>query len=197
MTEQHAGESAADIELSTEVQFLKHVGPRRAPLLSRLGLATAGDVLFFFPRDYEQLGEQCQVDQLEEGATARIVGTVCQIDTRRIGRRKKMLVVQVEDPGGRLNCVWFNQPFMRDKFEVGQRVMISGQVKQRDGSWEITHPRTIHLEEGESPPETTVLPVYPLTEGLSQFHIRRIISDVARQLVPTIEEVFQIGRAHV
>jgi ATP-dependent DNA helicase RecG len=190
MTEQHAGESAADIELSTEVQFLKHVGPRRAPLLSRLGLATAGDVLFFFPRDYEQLGEQCQVDQLEEGATARIVGTVCQIDTRRIGRRKKMLVVQVEDPGGRLNCVWFNQPFMRDKFEVGQRVMISGQVKQRDGSWEITHPRTIHLEEGESPPETTVLPVYPLTEGLSQFHIRRIISDVARQLVPTIEEVF-------
>ena len=190
MTEQHPDESAAGIELSTEVNALKHVGPRRAPLLERMGLTTAADLLFCFPRDYQDLGEQCQVDQLEEDATARIVGIVAQIDTRRIGRRKQMLVVQVEDPGGRLHCIWFNQPFMRDKFEVGQQLLVSGQVKQRDGKWEVTHPRTIHLEEGESPPEDRILPVYPLTEGLSQFHIRRIISDVARQLGPTIEEVF-------
>ena len=190
MTEQGAAGSAADIELSTEVQFLKHVGPRRAPLLRRLGLATAGDVLFFFPRSYEQLGEQCRVDQLEEGADVSIVGTVSQIDTRRIGRRRQMLIVQVDDGSGRLSCTWFNQPFMRARFEVGQRVMISGQVKQRDGTWEITHPRTIHLQEDEVPPDTTILPVYSLTEGLSQFHLRRIVSDVARQLGPTIEEVF-------
>ena len=190
MTEQGAAGSAADIELSTGVQFLKHVGPRRAPLLRRLGLATAGDVLFFFPRSYEQLGEQCRVDQLEEGADVSIVGTVSQIDTRRIGRRRQMLIVQVDDGSGRLSCTWFNQPFMRARFEVGQRVMISGQVKQRDGTWEITHPRTIHLQEDEVPPDTTILPVYSLTEGLSQFHLRRIVSDVARQLGPTIEEVF-------
>ncbi len=193
MTEQGAAGSAADIELSTGVQFLKHVGPSRAPMLRRLGLATAGDVLFFFPRDYEQLGEQCQVDQLEEGAAASIVGTVSQIDTRRIGRRRQMLVVQVDDGSGRLSCTWFNQPFMRARFEVGQRVMISGQVKLRDEVWEMTHPRTIHLHEDESPPDTTILPVYPLTEGLSQFHLRRIISDVARQLGPTIEEIFPDG----
>ena len=66
MTEQHPDESAAGIELSTEVNALKHVGPRRAPLLERMGLATAADLLFCFPRDYQDLGEQCQVDQLEE-----------------------------------------------------------------------------------------------------------------------------------
>jgi ATP-dependent DNA helicase RecG len=189
MTEQSAEQSSADIELSTEVQFLKHVGPHRAPLLNRLGLATARDLLFFFPRNYDELGEQVQVELLEEGTNVSVVGQVCQIDTRPLRGRRQLLVVQVDDGSGLLHCCWFNQPFMRSRFEVGQRVMVSGPVKCRDGKWEITHPGTIHLEADESPPAGTIMPVYSLTEGLSQFHIRRIISEVASQLIPAIEEV--------
>ena len=66
--------------LATPVQFLKGVGPARAELLERLGLHTVRDVLFFFPRDYQDLSDQRDVDQLEEGKL--------QIGPRR-GRRHR------------------------------------------------------------------------------------------------------------
>ena len=73
--------------LLTPVQFLKGVGPQRAELLDRLGLRTVRDVLFFFPRDYQDLTDQRDVDQLEEGKLQSVRGTVDDIELRSTGQR--------------------------------------------------------------------------------------------------------------
>ncbi len=67
--------SAAE-QLATPVQFLKGVGPDRAKLMERLGLRTAADVLFNFPRDYQDLSDLRPIEQLEEDKLQSVRGTV-------------------------------------------------------------------------------------------------------------------------
>ena len=157
------------------MQFLKGVGPARAELLERLGLHTVRDVLFFFPRDYQDLSDERDVDQLEEGKLQSVRGVVEDIDLRDTGPGRCILGVSLRCPTGHLRAIWFNQPFMREKFNFGQRVMLSGKPKYEGLVWQMHHPRVETLDQEEDEPVTKMLPVYPLTEGLLQWQMRKII----------------------
>src|SRR5581483_8078696 len=70
------------LELNTPVQFVRGCGPRRAELLARLGIATIRDLLFYFPRDYQDLTDLRTVDELEEGPVVSVLGTVEEVELR-------------------------------------------------------------------------------------------------------------------
>ena len=177
------------LSLSTPVQYLKGVGPQRAQVLQRLGLQTAQDLMFFFPRDYVDLSEQRAIEQLSEGQPASVVGEVVEVDQKTTQSGKSMVGVLLRQGEGFLRAVWFNQPFMRERFHVGQFVVFSGTPKNRGMRWEIVHPRVTFLEdEGKQP--GPILPVYRLTEGLRQHQIRRITANVVDGLADELPEVF-------
>jgi len=182
--------SPAEI-LATPVQYLKGVGPQRAELLGRLGLRTAADVLFFFPRDYQDLTDLRDVEDLEEDKLQSVCGVVEEIELRGTSAPgRSVLGVLVRRGTGYLRAVWFNQPFMRDQFDYGQRVMFSGKPKHRGLAWEMHHPKVQHLAEDEDEPEGKILPVYPLTEGLQQWQLRRITRGVLEICAELLDEVF-------
>ncbi len=181
--------SASTLTLSTPVQYLKGVGPQRAKILERLGLRTAQDVLFFFPRDYVDLSEQAKIQELAEGQPASVLGEVVEVDQKTTQSGKSMVGVLVRQGPEYLRAVWFNQPFMREKFHVGQSVVLSGTPKNRGMRWEIVHPRVTFLETEEKQPGP-ILPVYRLSEGLRQHQVRRITAHVVESLVDQWPEVF-------
>ncbi len=120
--------------LATPVQFLPGVGPRRAELFEKLGLHAAKDLLFFFPRDYEDLTTQRAVRELEEGSLQSVRGQIEDIDLRNTGTGRCVLGVLVRAGGDYLRAIWFNQPFMREKFALGQKVVVLRQAQtQRPG----------------------------------------------------------------
>ncbi len=176
--------------LATPVQYLKGVGPARVDLLRRLGLRTAADVLFLFPRDYQDLTDQRSILNLEEGKLQAVCGVVEDIELRGTRTGKTVLGVLVRQDGGFLRALWFNQPFMREKFTLGQRVMLSGKPKYEGLMWRMNHPHVEPLAEEEEDPAGRILPVYPLTEGLHQWEMRRIVRQVVDDYGPLIEEVF-------
>ncbi|MGO8688694.1 MAG: ATP-dependent DNA helicase RecG [Thermoguttaceae bacterium] len=176
--------------LLTPVEFLKGVGPQRAELLERLGLRTVRDLLFFFPRTYQDLTDQRDVPQLEEGKLQSVRGTVDDIDIRSTASGGCVLGVSIRAAGGHLRALWFNQPFMRDRFAFGQRVLVSGKPKMNGLVWEMSHPRVETLAEEEDEPVGKILPVYPLTEGLQQWQLRRIVREALDAHVGLLEEVF-------
>ena len=100
--------------LRTPVQFLKGVGPQRAEKLARLQLYTALDLIFFFPRDYQDLRELVAVEALIEDEPASISGVIEQVDFRGTGPGRSILGILVRDNQAYLRAIWFNQPFMRD-----------------------------------------------------------------------------------
>ncbi len=79
---------------------------------------------------------------------------------------------------------------MREKFSLGQRVMLSGKPKYEGLVWQMHHPRVEVLDEEEEEPVTKILPVYPLTEGLQQWQMRKIIRGVLETCADKLDEVF-------
>jgi len=176
--------------LALPVQFIKGVGPQRVELFQRLGLHTAADVLFFFPRDYQDLTDRREVPELEEDMLQTVVGTVEEIELRSTASGGCVLGVLVHCGSGHLRALWFNQPFMRERFTRGQRVMLSGKPKYEGLVWRMTHPRVETLADDEQEPPGKILPVYHLTEGLQQWQMRRIVRGVVEQCSDLLEEVF-------
>ncbi|MCB9938720.1 MAG: ATP-dependent DNA helicase RecG [Planctomycetaceae bacterium] len=177
-------------QLLTPVQYLKGVGPQRAELLERLGLRRAVDLLFFFPRGYQDMSELREVQQLEENVPVSVCGVVEEIDERNTGPGRSMLGVLIRQETQFLRSLWFNQPHMRQKFTVGQRVLLSGKPRLNGLRWEMTHPRVEVLAAGEDPPSGRILPTYALTEGLTQPAMRRIVGGIAELYSDFVEEVF-------
>ncbi len=184
-----AEESPAQL-LATPVQFLKGVGPRRCDLFERLGLHTARDVLFFFPRDYQDLTDRREIAELEEGKLQTVRGTVEEIDLRGTSSGGCVLGVLVRCDTGHLRALWFNQPYMQEKFSFGQRLMLSGKPKYQGLVWEMSHPRVETLAEDEPEPPGRILPVYPATEGLQQWQLRNIVRGVLESHAELLDEVF-------
>jgi ATP-dependent DNA helicase RecG len=177
-------------QLATPVQFLKGVGPPRAELLAKLDLHYAADVLFFFPRAYQDMSELRAIEQLEEKNLASVVGVIDEVDLRSTSPGKSILGVLVKQGTSYLRCLWFNQPWMREKLPEGRRVLISGEPKQEGLRWEMVHPRVELLADDEDAPAGRILPVYSLTEGINQTQMRRVVSGVVESHAGFVDDVF-------
>ena len=176
--------------LTTPVQYLKGVGPARVDLLQRLGLRTAADMLFLFPRDYQDLTDQRSIAELEEGRLQTVCGVVEDIELRGSRTGKTVLGVLIRQGDGFLRAMWFNQSFMRERFAIGHRVMLSGKPKYEGLIWRMNHPRVEPLADEEEDPAGRILPVYPLTEGLHQWEMRRIVRQAVEDFGPLLDEAF-------
>ncbi len=115
-----------DVSLQTAVQYVRGVGPQRAELLGRLGLATIADLLFYLPRDVLDLTRVSRVGELQEGALGTVRGRMVDRDARLLKGGKTMTAVLLDCDGGFVRGVWFNQPWMIQKFQDGDNVLFSG-----------------------------------------------------------------------
>ncbi len=196
MNQLDAPTTAAEIQkspaerLATPAMYLKGVGQARAELLARLGLETVRDVLFFFPRDYQDLTDLRSIANLEEDKLLSVRGVVEETELRSTGTGRSLLGVLIREEKLYMRAVWFNQPFMQQKFERGQDVVLSGKARFRGGRWEMAHPRVQWLDPDEQPPAGQMLPIYPLTEGLKQFQVRQIVRAALDQYADALDEVF-------
>jgi len=103
---------------------------------------------------------------------------------------KAVLGVLIHCPSGYLRALWFNQPFMREKFSFGQKVVVSGKPKYEGLVWQMHHPRVETLAEDEDEPVGKILPVYSLTEGLQQWQLRKIVRAALDTYAELLDEVF-------
>lgn len=174
--------------LATPVQFLKGVGPQRAELLAKLDLFYAADLLFFFPRAYQDMSALREIDQLEEGQLASVVGVIEEVDLRNTGTGKSLLGMLLRSGTKYLRCLWFNQPWMRQKLVEGRRILVSGEPKLEGLRWEMTHPRIEFLSDDEDAPAGRILPVYSLTEGINQSQMRRMVAGVVETHASLVED---------
>jgi ATP-dependent DNA helicase RecG len=184
---------AADAEaLKQNVQFLKGVGPARAEQLHRLGIETVGDLLFHFPRGYEDLTDVRAITALSEGVLQTVHGEVIEIDNRRLPDGRTVVSVVLSDDGK--NClegVWFNQPFIARRFRYGQHVAFSGKPKWFRDHWQMTTPLVQTLDGPTTVSSPGIVPVYPLTEELRADQLRPVLrraveefADQAREVLP-------------
>ncbi|MCC9604840.1 ATP-dependent DNA helicase RecG [Blastopirellula sp. JC732] len=175
--------------LRTPVQYLKGVGPQRAEKLAKLNIFTALDLLFFFPRDYQDVRDVVPIAQLVEDEPASVIGIVEEVTLRNTGPGRSILGVLIRSDDQYLRAVWFNQPFLRRRFNEGSRVLLSGKPTMNGLRWEMAHPIADVLEEAQEEIGGKILPVYPLTEGIRQGAMRRLVHHAVEDYRKEIEEV--------
>src|SRR5262249_42795765 len=110
--------------LATRAMYVPGVGPQRAELLAKLDLRTAGGLIFYFPRDYQDLSDRRAISDLEADTIQTVRGVVTEVDASSSGFGKSRVGVLVFDGQDYLRAIWFNQPFVRDKFREGQHVLL-------------------------------------------------------------------------
>ncbi len=183
------GSSESEAFLATPLQFLKGVGPRRAADFERAGLRTIEDLLYRFPLRYEDRSRLQSIRTLKPGQTASVSGQIlsCGIrSTRRPGFQ--IFEAIIDDGSGSLRVVWLNQPFLRDVFTRGQRVVLYGVVELYGSArLQLTNPQYEILddEEGETVHTGRIVPVYEKT-GAVTTRVQRTIVFHALERLPEI-----------
>ena len=187
-----------------QIRYLKGVGPKRAEILARLGIETVEDILRLRPRRFVDRSEVVSVAALEDGMTATVVGRVERV--RLSAARSGSVVVRaiLRDNSGSLQLLWFNQPYIANRLKDGTLIVATGKVR--------FHPyyglqMTPQEWEPLADADATLLPVYPLTSGISQRQLRRLVSQalasvtlneylpgwlLARRLLPSIRTAYRM-----
>ncbi len=186
----------------TPVQFVKGVGPRLGAIFKSRGIETVRDLLFFFPRAYEDRTRFAAIRDLQEGVQAttavRVIG-VNKIPLRASGR--SILEVRCTDETGILSLKWFHAPRgIENRFKAGTQIIVTGTVKIFRGKPEIAHPEitwglststdtTTPDESASSMPHVgRIVPVYTEIEGVPSRLLRKILWEALQKFLTTLEE---------
>ncbi len=160
--------------LDSPVTVLQGVGPKQARRLARMGIRTIRDMLYTFPRRYDDYTQLKPINRLEYGEEVTIIAQVWDAGLRETRGGRSLFKATLSDGTGFIEATWFNQPYLADRIKSGQQIVISGKVDEYLGrlcfnspEWEPPDKESLHT--------ARIVPVYPLTEGVSAKWLRRLM----------------------
>lgn len=176
------------LELNTLVQYVKSVGPARAKTFAKLGVETVADLLEYYPRDWIFAPTPVKIAQLQPNETTSIIGLIESTDYQNY-RRPPIFEAVVSDDTGTCRIVWFHGGYIRNQFQPGQAIMVSGKVTLFKHQLQMTNPKFMVLDEEHSQPDLYFSGgVYPASARLSSGQIKRIIVPLLDRLDEWISE---------
>ena len=175
------------VDLNKDVKYIKGVGPNRVKLLNKIGIFTLKDLITYYPRTYEDRsipknicesvnGEECLIEGL---ATSRLT------DTRLKG--KTMQKLSVRDETSSCTIMWFNQSYLKNKFEIGKKYRFYGKISNNFGKITMMSPVFDEIEKSQNTGK--IIPIYPLTFNLSQNTLRKIIENGLAEVLGKLDEI--------
>ena len=158
------------ISLNDKVDSLSGIGVKKRETLKKLGLYEIGDFLYFFPREYQDRRKLYPIEEVPIGETVRIQGEVVLIiPSANPYAKKKPLRLLVKDQSGSLEIVFFNGTYLTKQFFSGGIYDFYGKVQADRGKLQMMHPEFQPVGKGYT---SGILPVYPLTAGITQGEMR-------------------------
>jgi ATP-dependent DNA helicase RecG len=174
--------------LDAPLTTIPGIGPKSAKTLERLGLRVLGDLLWHLPRRYDDYSKLKTISRLWYGEDVTIIATIDDIQMRPTrGGRVKLVEAVVSDGTGAIRVTWFNQPWILERLRPGRAVVMAGRVEQYLGrltmnnpDWEPVERQQLHTNR--------IVPVYPLTSGVTAKWLRRVISSVVGRMASRLPD---------
>lgn len=178
------------LDLETEIQYVKGVGPKVAPLYDKLGIATARDLLYHFPRRYEDRRHLPPIRQAKPGQFVTVRGSISYVESRPSRGRAAPVKCILNDGTGQMVLVWFNQPWIAKKLrETNGELIAYGLVKDGGHAMEMHSPEWEVIDpDDDADGFTRIVPVYGLTDGLAQKSIRRAAFQAVEAYADRLDE---------
>ncbi len=166
------------LKLETSITQVAGVGEVLSSKLKRLGIYTVRDLLYYFPFRYEDFSQVSNISDLQSGQLVTIAVQIEMIGAKRSPRRRLVLTeAVVTDDSDCLKVIWFNQPYIAKTLKVGDKIFLSGKVTVDRFGLSLQNPSYERMKE-ETVHTARLVPLYPLTEGITQKQIRFFISEI-------------------
>ncbi len=181
-----ARHSQTPAALGAKLTVLQGVGPKSAESLERLGMKTLGDMLYYFPRRYEDYTLLKPIQSLMYGDVVTVLGTIQSVHNRPVrGGKMNIIEVIIADGTGSMRVTFFNQPWLMNRFKAGDAISVSGKIDQYLGrivmnspDWESVEMENLHTNR--------IVPIYPLTERITQKWLRNQMKQVVSFWAPAV-----------
>ncbi len=180
--------SATPAALDAKLTVLQGIGPKHAETLSKLGMQTLSDMLYYYPRRYDDYSQLKPIKDLFYGEQVTVIGTIQSVHTRPIrGGKASIIEVIISDGTAGLRLSFFNQPWLSNRFKQGDAISVSGKVDQYLGrlvmngpDWEPVEVESLHTNR--------IVPVYSLTEHITQKWLRNVMKQVVEYWAPRVAD---------
>jgi ATP-dependent DNA helicase RecG len=160
------------------LRYIKGVGPKRSLVFQKIGIHSVRDLLYYFPRRYEDRSHFAPLNGLPVDTPITCRGEVMDVQFKPI-RGMPLVEVLIGDDTGTLRAVWFNQPYLKNIFQPEQQVILYGKVETYQKRLQMSNPE-FEIVDGptaESIHTGRITPIYPLTEGLFQRSLRTTLKE--------------------
>lgn len=174
--------------LQAATTVLPGVGPRHAQTLERLGLATLEDMLYYFPRRYDDYSILKPINRLEYGEEVTVIGTIQNVVARPVrGGKSQIVEAIISDGSGVLRASWFNQVWISKRLRMGMHAVFSGKIDQYLGRLVLNNPEWEPLEQ-QNLHTNRIVPVYRLTANITQRWLRKLMYQVVSYWAPRVQD---------
>lgn len=174
-----------DPVLEKSIRYIKGVGPKRADYFQKLGICTVGDIISYYPRDYEDRSVIKKIKDLEPGEKATVLANITSADSRRIRRNLHIINAKARDDTGSMNLVWFNQEYYFKKLQKGRQYYFYGKVDMKPYA-EMSNP----VFSSDFKDFAVIVPVYGKNSGLTQNMIRKTVRKALDDSKGHVREIF-------
>ena len=169
------------------IKVLQGIGPARAKAYEKLGISTVSDLLYHFPRAYENRGDIKLLSECVPGEKAAVVMVIGTVPKKTMIRRGMVLLrFTAFDESGTCEITFYNQNYLADKFPLGATFRFYGQIEKTGRRYKMNTPAYEMVIEGED--LKPLVPVYPLTEGITKNRMATDISAAMSALAPELED---------
>lgn len=159
------------MDLHSKAASIKGIGPKKSVSLNKLNIETLEDLLFYYPRDYEDRRDLKKISSLQDGDLALVKGKLILIVKGKVRfPRKQTLKLLVQDETGAMEVVFFHAGYLEKTLKKDEEYLFYGKVSDNMGRIQMLHPDMTKCEDSS---EQGILPVYPLTGGITQSEMRK------------------------
>ena len=177
------------MNLSTSVGTIPQIGTAYEKRLKNMGITTLRDLLFHFPRTYQDLSNITPIRNIKEGGIYCVAGNILDIQALQTYRKRMHLTEAViEDKTGNIKVVWFNQPYLKNTLKKGDSVFLAGKVTRDKYGIHLSSPTYEKLAGEDMTHTARIIPVYQEAAGVSSRWFRSIIKPLLDKLPQTIED---------
>ena len=173
------------VNLSTQLSQIKGVGPKTAEQLAQAGLLTVNDLIMFLPRKHDDFTAASSIATLTPG-NVTITARCESISTRTVRRGLRITTAVLADSSGKLNAVWFNQPYRVQQLASGDECYFRGQFEYKNGRYQLTNPSAERVKELVHH-DTNLLPIYHAVHSLKSQLVRKLLTEL-RPLITMLPE---------
>lgn len=165
--------------LEKNIRFLKGVGEQRAKVFAKRGINTVRDVLYYFPRGYEDRSTIKYISDCAEGETVCVRAAVFSaVRQARIRSNFSIYSITVSDDSGGMQMVWYNNKYVKNMFRSGDVYVFFGKITVSAGKKQMINP--VFEKYGADKYTGKIVPLYPLTDGLNQKLVQSVMAEALK-----------------